>query len=1311
MTPHRFKSNLNFYLIVLLLVFCGYSLKGQFLTTQGKEIVDKDNSPILLKGIGLGGWMLQEPYMMQSIGGAKNQQEYRSKLELLIGETKTQQFYDAWLDNFVTEQDIDSIASWGFNSVRLPMHYNLFTLPIEDEPDSNTSTWLSKGFDMVDTLLSWCEANELYLILDLHAAPGGQGYDQGISDYDTNKPSLWESEQNKAKTVALWGELAKRYHDKQWIGGYDLINEVNWNLNTNELKNLYVRITNEIRQYDTNHILFIEGNWFANDFTGLTPPWDNNMVYSFHKYWNENTTNTIQWVLDMRNQYNVPLWMGESGENSNMWFKEAIHLFESNNIGWAWWPWKRIDTTVSSFSIPSNDDYNAVMKYWKGEGPSPTIDDAFNGMMAITQSALVDNAIYNKGVVDAMLRQPSDDSLEPFAANTVPGYIHATHYDMGGQGIAYYDQEYGNYAGSGGTSSWNLGWAFRNDGVDINSDHSNSPNSNGYSVGYVNDKEWIKYTIQVEQAGHYTIETVYAAPNSGGKIRYELNDVPITPLISLSPTGGYDSFNTNTTLTSFLEIGEYVLKMRIAGSSEFNIESFTFSLSANQTPTFSTVGAITKKNDTQIQLSFNKPLDSTSIDPSHFNLTVNGDNQNITSVAFDPNNSNVVIVTVEEYLSFYDEIYISYTGDSIVSSSSEVLPTFTNLNVENLLEELNVIPGKIEAELFNTQNGVGTEDTTDAGLGKNINNLHPGDFTTYEVDIKQESYFLIQARVATERDNVRFSMEIIDENNVVFYQSFDVPNTGSWQSWQTIEKESLLPAGKYTLKINILGSEFNINWFNFITQDTSNLLAIPGLVEAEAYNSQEGMTTTTTSDTSGEQELGYLNEGDYALYSVNIAQAGTYNIRSRVATDYNDAIFDLTLEDESGLSYFLTSVTTSRTGGWTTWATVSHQAVLPKGNFTLKMTSANSSVNINWYDFEFISTDTQPILIPGIVQAEDYTSQSGVAVEACSDTGGGQNLNYIDQGDYVNYTISIQNTGFYTVQARVAGYDTSSFNLVLSKPNSPDQVLETFTTPQNNGWQNWETIEKEILLQAGEYTLTLNILDGEFNINWLNFIYDEDGGAKIPGVVQAEDYWEQYGLITENCFDTNGGRNLSYMHQGDYATYLVNVNTSGKYNVKARVSSSYNGGRFNLIFVNGATESFTINNFQVPNTGGWQSWQDLNKEFDLTAGNYSMTMNVLGNQFNLNWIEFELLDPLSNTSFDNNLLNLYPNPAQESVTLNSNSVISHIKVLDLFCRTIHEQNIQNKQSVQLDLAKYPKGLYLIEVISENTTKILKLIKN
>jgi len=166
------------------------------------------------------------------------------------------------------------------------MHYNLYTLPIEDEPISGQNTWLNKGFEMTDSLLSWCEQNEMYLILDLHAAPGGQGYDQAISDYDPSKPSLWESSANRSKAASLWKKLAERYKDEQWIGGYDLLNEPNWNLPGGQLlRAFYDMVTDSIRSVDTNHIIYIEGNWFANTFTGLTPPWDSNLVYSPHKYW------------------------------------------------------------------------------------------------------------------------------------------------------------------------------------------------------------------------------------------------------------------------------------------------------------------------------------------------------------------------------------------------------------------------------------------------------------------------------------------------------------------------------------------------------------------------------------------------------------------------------------------------------------------------------------------------------------------------------------------------------------------------------------------------------------------------------------------------------------------------------------------------------------------------------------------------------------------------------------------------------------------------------------------------------------------
>ena len=94
-----------------------------------------------------------------------------------------------------------------FLTFKLNLHYNLFTLPIEKEPVEGENTWLDKGFSIVDELLQWCEENQVYLILDLHAAPGGQGANASISDYNPDLPSLWESDLNKNKTIALWKKI------------------------------------------------------------------------------------------------------------------------------------------------------------------------------------------------------------------------------------------------------------------------------------------------------------------------------------------------------------------------------------------------------------------------------------------------------------------------------------------------------------------------------------------------------------------------------------------------------------------------------------------------------------------------------------------------------------------------------------------------------------------------------------------------------------------------------------------------------------------------------------------------------------------------------------------------------------------------------------------------------------------------------------------------------------------------------------------------------------------------------------------------
>jgi endoglucanase len=374
-----------------------------FLKVKGNRIVKEKGENVLLRGIGLGGWMLQEPYMLQLSEVAGAQHEIKAKIAGLIGEENTEKFYESYLKNMITKKDIDSLKAWGFNSIRLPMHYNLFTLPIEKEPVMEKNTWLQTGFELADKLLLWCKQNEIYLILDLHAAPGGQGNDRPIADIDTTRPKLWESDANQQKTIALWKRLASKYAKEQWIGGYDLINETNYKMEGNEpLKKLFLAITQEIRLVDKNHIIFIEGNQFANDYTGLTPPWDDNMVYSFHKYWNPTTIETIQKFLDLREKNNIPIWMGESGENNNDWYRSAVNLFESNNIGWAWWTIKKIGSESGLMTVTKPQGYQKIIDYWAGKGPKPTPGEATATFMELAENMKIENCKINYGVLNAL---------------------------------------------------------------------------------------------------------------------------------------------------------------------------------------------------------------------------------------------------------------------------------------------------------------------------------------------------------------------------------------------------------------------------------------------------------------------------------------------------------------------------------------------------------------------------------------------------------------------------------------------------------------------------------------------------------------------------------------------------------------------------------------------------------------------------------------------------------------------------------------------------------------------------------------------
>lgn len=544
---------------------------SQLLKTNGQKIVNDKGENIQLRGLGLGGWMLQEGYMLKTADFAGPQYKIKEKIAELVGEKGMNDFYKAYLKNGITKQDIDFLKKSGFNLIRLPMHYNLYTLPIEKESVKGQNTWLEDGFKMTDDLLKWCADNKMYLILDLHAAPGGQGNDVNISDNDKSKPSLWESEENQKKTIALWKKLAERYKDEPWIGGYDLINEPNINFTgknlngTDEMSNtplwkLQKDITEAIRQVDKKHIVIIEGNGWGNNYNGLTPIWDDNMAFSFHKYWNYNDDATIKNALDLREKYNMPIWLGETGENSNVWFTELIQLLDKHNIGYAFWPMKKIDNIAGITNVKITPEYQKLLDYWTKGGEKPSKEFATKALTKIADNYKFSNTEIKNDIIDAMFRQTTDRSTKPFKNNQVPGRIFASDYDLGRMGSAYLDKDFINLwvSDPAKRSEWNSGNQMRNDGVDIYK--CNDKITNQYYVGKTEAGEWIQYTFTAKADKSYSFDIRYSS-NNNGKIRIEDTSGKQLATFSLNSTGGNDIWKTVSATGVNLKKGENKIRI------------------------------------------------------------------------------------------------------------------------------------------------------------------------------------------------------------------------------------------------------------------------------------------------------------------------------------------------------------------------------------------------------------------------------------------------------------------------------------------------------------------------------------------------------------------------------------------------------------------------------------------------------------------------------------------------------------------------------------------------------------------------------
>ena len=137
--------------------------------------------------------------------------------------------------------------------------------------------------------------------------------------------------------------------------------------------------------------------------------------------------------------------------------------------------------------------------------------------------------------------------------------------------------------------------------------------------------------------------------------------------------------------------------------------------------------------------------------------------------------------------------------------------------------------------------------------------------------------------------------------------------------------------------------------------------------------------------------------------------------------------------------------------------------------------------------------------LPGKIEAESYDAMSGIQTESTTDAGGGQNVGWINDTDWLNYNVHVATAGYYTLKFRVAkGYGDGKLELRTANGT----MLGTLEVPHTGGWQQWATASTTAFLSEGDQILRIYAVKGDWNFNW----FSAEAGKPVPAKIEAEDY-------------------------------------------------------------------------------------------------------------------------------------------------------------------------------------------------------------
>lgn len=319
----------------------------RFLKADGKVLRDNygKGEIVTLRGTNVGGWQVMEAWMCPT-----NAPDQKTAIEVLserFGHETAEELIHIYESSWWQEQDFDNVKELNFNVLRLPISY-LSLLSEEGKLREDTLKTL-------DWFVRECGMRDIYVILDLHCAPGSQnGRDHSG---DISGSTLFTDEKAQELTVSLWEQLAGHYKGNPTIAGYDLLNEPEGNENERApwgsvQHPFFDLLYQRIRAIDPEHIIIFNSVWEPGDMPDPSVYGWENVIYEYHYYGWDGTENPVaqrkfindKVKNDVQAGFNVPVLIGEFTlfDRLQSW-EYALKTFEE--MGWSWttWTYKTVD--------------------------------------------------------------------------------------------------------------------------------------------------------------------------------------------------------------------------------------------------------------------------------------------------------------------------------------------------------------------------------------------------------------------------------------------------------------------------------------------------------------------------------------------------------------------------------------------------------------------------------------------------------------------------------------------------------------------------------------------------------------------------------------------------------------------------------------------------------------------------------------------------------------------------------------------------------------------------------------------------------